>query len=154
MFDTANKQLINEFIKNINQNELKDMKVNFEYDLTDYDNKRLIGTTYECPRGNATSEKWSDRVFSDTFTLVDIINYKLNYDNTLLGHLMFQKYECKKILGENISTVNINNSISDFYSVDEYYSGIGVNVKDKEKIQNFFEDKRNHLAKVILKTIK
>ena len=154
MFDTANKQLINEFIKNINENELKDKKVNFEYDLTDYDNKRLIGTTYECPRGNATSEKWSDRVLSDTFTLVDIINYKLNYDNILLGHLMFQKYECKKILGENISTVNINNSISDFYSVDEYYSGIGVNVKDKEKIQNFFEDKRNHLAKVILKTIK
>ena len=67
---------------------------------------------------------------------------------------MFQKYECKKILGENISTVNINNSISDFYSVDEYYSGIGVNVKDKEKIKNFFEDKRNHLAKVILKKIK
>ena len=153
MFDTANKQLINEFIKNINENELKDKKVNFEYDLTDYDNKRLIGTTYDCPRGNSTSEKWTDRMLSDTFTLVDIITYKLHHKNSLIGHLMFQKYESKKLIGEDISTLNIYNSIQDFYSADEYYPGIGVKIDSKKQMDEFFEIKREHLGSIILKKI-
>jgi len=153
MFDGLDKQLIDDFIKKIIENNLANKKVSFEYDLTDYDNKRLIGTTYDCPRGNAASEKWSDRVLSDTFTLVDIITYKINANSNKIGHLMFQKYESKKIFGEDISTVNINNSISDFYSVDEYYSGIGVDVKNRHKAKSFFDDKRDHLARVILKKI-
>ena len=153
MFDGLDKQLIDDFIKKIIENNLANKNISFEYDLTDYDNKRLIGTTYDCPRGNAASEKWSDRVLSDTFTLVDIITYKINANSNKIGHLMFQKYESKKIFGEDISTVNINNSISDFYSVDEYYSGIGVDVKNRHKAKSFFDDKRDHLARVILKKI-
>ena len=41
MFDTNDKQRINNFITKINEVELKDKNINFEYDLTDYDNKRL-----------------------------------------------------------------------------------------------------------------
>ena len=96
MFDTNDKQRINNFITKINEVELKDKNINFEYDLTDYDNKRLIGTTYDCPRGNSTSEKWTDRMLSDTFTLVDIITYKLHHKNSLIGHLMFAPIQHKK----------------------------------------------------------
>ena len=99
MFDGLDKQLIDDFIKKIIENNLANKNFSFEYDLTDYDNKRLIGTTYDCPRGNAASEKWSDRVLSDTFTLVDIITYKINSNSNKIGHLMFQKYESKKFLG-------------------------------------------------------
>ena len=153
MFDSLDKELINDFIKQINKIDIENKNISFEYDLTDYDNKRLIGKTYECPRGNAAAEKWSDRVLSDTFTLVDIINYKLNSNGSKIGHLMFQKYECKKIFGENISTININNSIEDFYSVDEFYPGIGAEVKSRQKIKRFFDDKREYLTRIIKKKI-
>ena len=153
MFDAFDKKLIDDFIKKINENELVKNNISFEYDLTDYNNKTLIGTTYDCPRGNAASEKWSDRVLSDKFTLVDIITYKINSNSSKIGHLMFQKYECKKIFGEDISTINIHNSIEDFFSGDEYYIGIGVESKSRQKITNFFDDKRDHLAYVIKKNI-
>ena len=153
MFDANDKQRISNFIIKINEVELKDKNINFEYDLTDYDNKRLIGTTYDCPRGNSTSEKWTDRMLSDTFTLVDIITYKLHHKNSLIGHLMFQKYESKKLIGEDISTLNINNSIQDFYSADEYYPGIGVKIDSRKQIDEFFEIKREHLGSIILKKI-
>ena len=92
-------------------------------------------------------------MLSDTFTLVDIITYKLHHKNSLIGHLMFQKYESKKIFGEDILTINIHNSIEDFYSNDEYYSGIGVDIKNRQKVTNFFDDKRDRLATVLLKKI-
>ena len=154
MFDIFEKQLINEFIKQIEKIDLKNKNISFEYDLT-YDNKSVIGTKYECPRGNAASEKWSDRILSDTFTLIDLIIYKLNSNSSQFGHLMFQKYECIKILGQNISTINIHNSIEDFFSIDEYYSGIGIEVKNNNQtiVKRFFDEKSEHLARIIKKKL-
>ena len=126
MFDGLDKQLIDDFIKKIIENNLANKNISFEYDLTDYDNKRLIGTTYDCPRGNAASEKWSDRVLSDTFTLVDIITYKITIDMSAKDPVYTNNYAV--ILEPTIHRLNID-QLGKLFNQPAYFpKGINVSI--------------------------
>ena len=70
-FEYEEKTLIKDFIKKISK-ECLIKHISFNYDLYE---KRYVGNKYDIPRGNASADKWSDRVFSDYFFIEDMIIY-------------------------------------------------------------------------------
>ncbi len=146
-FDISDKGYIEDFINNL-KSEIKSNAVTLEYEVSDHN--RYLGETYECPRGNAASEKWSDRMLSDTFEITDTIFYNVIKNEKKIGQIYFIKYLSKKILSEDINTINITNSFEDYFHIDEYYPGIGiVSERNHAKVKNFFNDKRENLSNII-----
>ena len=65
-----------------------------------------------------------------------------------IGKIDFGKYLSKKLLSENISTINITHTFDDFIHNDEFYPGIGVKIESQrnyEKLRNFFNLKKQNL---------
>ena len=148
-FSTSEKELIENFVKTL-KDDLNKPGLDFKYDLLEHGN--YIGLEYDIPRGNAASEKWSDRMLSDKFKVSDAAFYKIILLDKNIGRIEFVKYFCSKFLGENISTLNITDSFKgDFFHLDEFHAGIGIKLDwtNSKKIHQFFNDKRNYLLKVI-----
>ena len=152
-FTHQEKKLIEDFMKSL-KDDFKNKKVFFEYDLSEHG--RFLGSKYEIPRGNAASENWTDRVLSDTFVVTYVIFYKIMSEDKYIGQIDFGKYVCTKLFGEDISTLNVTNSFKDFFHIDEFHSGIGVEMdwKNKKKIVQFFDDKKEDLTAIIAKELK
>ena len=87
--------------------------------------------------------KESDALFLPTNGTIVVNNEYMEYTKGGTG----------TTLGFASRTLNINNSIQDFYSADEYYPGIGVRIYSRKKMDEFFEIKREHLGSIILKNI-
>jgi hypothetical protein len=148
-FATEEKQLIEKFINSLKE-DLNNPEILIEYDVTEHG--KYIGSEYEIPRGNAASESWSDRMLSDTFKISDVAFYKVIFKGKRIGQIDFAKYFCSKILGENISTINVTDTFpGDFFHIHEFYPGIGLQIRTKNSndIDQFFNDKKNNLLNVI-----
>ena len=144
-FSSFEKNLIDELITSL-KNDLKSKKISFEYEVVDHG--RFLGEKFECPRGNAASEKWADRVLSDTFEVTDVMFIRVMKNGEKIGKIDFGKYLSKKLLSENISTINITHTFNDFIHNDEFYPGIGVKIESQrnyEKLRNFFNLKKQNL---------
>ena len=126
-FSTSEKELIENFVKTL-KDDLNKPGLDFKYDLLEHGN--YIGLEYDIPRGNAASEKWSDRMLSDKFKVSDAAFYKIILLDKNIGRIEFVKYFCSKFLGENISTLNITDSFKgDFFHLDEFHAGIGIKLR-------------------------
>lgn len=152
-FAPEEKQLIEKFINSLKE-ELNNPEILIEYDVTEHG--KYIGSEYEIPRGNAASESWSDRMLSDTFKVSDVAFYKVIFKGKSIGQIDFVKYYCSKLLGENMSTINVTDTFpGDFFHIDEFYPGIGLQILPKvpNNIDRFFNDKKNNLLNVINKQL-
>jgi len=124
-FEYEEKTLIKDFIKKISK-ECLIKHISFNYDLYE---KRYVGNKYDIPRGNASADKWSDRVFSDDFFIEDMISYEIIKKKKKLGNVHFIRYVCSKFLGEDIVTINIKHTMNDdYYHIYEFYPGIGIRI--------------------------
>ena len=152
-FTHQETKLIEDFMKSL-KDDLKNKKVFFEYDLSEHG--RFLGSKHEIPRGNAASEKWSDRALSDTFVVTDVIFYKIISKDEKIGQIDFGKYVCTKLFGEDISTINVTNTFEDFFLADEFHYGIGVEMDwiNRKKIIQFFDDKKENLSAIITRELK
>ena len=121
-FGTTEKDLIENFIKKANKECIK-KKISFKYDLHD---TIYVDQKFVCPRGNAAADKWSDRVLSDTFYVTDMICYAIEKNNKKIGSVYFVKYVSSKLVGADIVTINVTQTIEPYFHIYEYYPGIGV----------------------------